>query len=328
MGKTTRLCGVLAIAAVAIVFAPLSFAQKGGHGAAAAAVPPTMMNRSAPDTAQQQMDPFNNPLYTPINNGSVTNNSQNQKTDGATVSITSLEAPPAAKKAFEKGAQQMKKGEWNAAQSSLEKAVSIYPKYAVAWYGLGVCFEAENKVEDAIKASQRAIAADPKYPDSYRTVAMLAVKQRKWQDAAFASGKLTELDPLHFPEGYYLNAVANLNLFRFDAAVKSAREAIQHDSSHSLPNAEQVLGLALADENKYSEAEQHLQAYLAQTHDPSAISETRQQLAIVQDAEKKAEAQKPPSPAEVQKLPSSKDVQKAASSDTEPEDGIEETSDR
>src|SRR5437667_11895118 len=55
---------------------------------------------------------------------------------GFTVSATSAQAPNGARKAFEKGRDQQKKQKRDDAQRSFEKAVEIYPKYAVAWFEL------------------------------------------------------------------------------------------------------------------------------------------------------------------------------------------------
>ena len=57
--------------------------------------------------------------------------------EGTSISVTSALAPPAARKAFEKGLEQEKKNKWEDAQKSFEKAVQIYPRYATAWYQLG-----------------------------------------------------------------------------------------------------------------------------------------------------------------------------------------------
>ena len=58
--------------------------------------------------------------------------------EGSSISVTSMLAPKPAKKALEKAREEEKKGKWEQAQKSLEKAVEIYPKYAVAWTELGV----------------------------------------------------------------------------------------------------------------------------------------------------------------------------------------------
>ncbi|MGH9675261.1 MAG: tetratricopeptide repeat protein, partial [Bryobacteraceae bacterium] len=72
--------------------------------------------------------------------------------EGLTISATSLNAPKDARKAFEKGKEQSAKKKLDEAQKELEKAVSLYPKYAVAWYELGLVHERKSKVEDARSA--------------------------------------------------------------------------------------------------------------------------------------------------------------------------------
>jgi len=57
--------------------------------------------------------------------------------EGLTISATSAMAPKDAQKAFEKGRDKAAKQKWDEARPFFEKAVQIYPKYAVAWFELG-----------------------------------------------------------------------------------------------------------------------------------------------------------------------------------------------
>ena len=57
--------------------------------------------------------------------------------EGSTVSATSLNAPKAARKAFEKGQELLKKNKPADAREEFEKAVQIDQVYAAAWCELG-----------------------------------------------------------------------------------------------------------------------------------------------------------------------------------------------
>src|SRR4029077_21254811 len=54
--------------------------------------------------------------------------------DGLTISATTQLAPKDAKKAYDKGKAELDKKKPDEAQKEFEKAVSIYPKFAIAWF--------------------------------------------------------------------------------------------------------------------------------------------------------------------------------------------------
>ncbi len=240
-----------------------------------------------PAAPEPRLPPRSTVGYDPYSDPAVVGIPSQQKsatgpiTGATTVSITSLEAPADAKKAFEKGMRAFVKQKWQEAQTHLEKAVALYPRYAEAWFRLGACHQVQNRVEEARKAYAHALEADSKYPDPYLPLAKLALGKEKWQETVDITDKLVRLDPAHFPEAYYYSSVANLKLLQFDRAEKSALEAIRLDTAHQIPKAEQLLGLALANKKDYVDAETHLQAYLEHEHNPAELALAREQLAIV-----------------------------------------------
>lgn len=57
--------------------------------------------------------------------------------EGSTISVTTLQAPKEARKAFEKGLEYIKKNKYAEARTEYEKAVQIDQKFAAAWCELG-----------------------------------------------------------------------------------------------------------------------------------------------------------------------------------------------
>jgi tetratricopeptide (TPR) repeat protein len=124
--------------------------------------------------------------------------------------------------------------------------------------------------------------ADPKYLPPYVQLAAVELNAGRWQQAADASGGVIRLDPVHFPEAYLYNSTANLQLLKFGEAERSAREVLRLDTEHKYPKAEQLLGLALANEKDYAGARSHLAAYLEREKNPTELALARRQLAIVE----------------------------------------------
>ncbi len=244
-------------------------------------LPGADMAKPMPTPMQIFYDPTRDPMRNGAANSAPTPAVAIPAKAGETVSITTLTAPPEARAAYEKGVQAYNKHKVPDAKKDFEKAVGIYPKFAVAWYSLGVCLWLQSNSPDAAAAYQRALDADPKYPDPYARLAAIELEAGKWQDAADTSERLIRLDPAHFPEAYLYDSVADLRLSKFREAEHSARDALSMDTGHKYPKAEQVLGLALANENNFAEARTHFIAYLGQEKNTAELARARQQLAII-----------------------------------------------
>ncbi len=197
---------------------------------------------------------------------------------GSTISATSAEAPKDAKKAYEKGLEAVRKQKWDDAQKSFQKAIDTYPKYAAAWYGLGVAQKQQNNAEQARTALAKSIELDPKYVRPYVPLIELTMAQQKWQEAVDLSDKLIALDPVDYPNAHFYNAVANYSLQKLDAAEKSAREAVKLDTAHAFPRAEYVLGIILANKQDYSGALAMMKSYLLHEPDASDAPAIKQQI--------------------------------------------------
>jgi tetratricopeptide (TPR) repeat protein len=202
--------------------------------------------------------------------------------EGTTISLTSIQAPKDAKKAFERGTDALKKKKWADAQKNLEKAVGIYPKYAAAWFELGQAYHVQNNIEQARNAYARSLESDPKFLKPYLQLASISANERKWDEVERYTRELLRLDPVDYAPAYFYNSVANFNLKKFDAAEKSAREGVKLDSLHQFPKMEHVLGVILANKQDYAGAAQFLRNYLEHAPKAQDSDTVRKQLAEVE----------------------------------------------
>lgn len=214
--------------------------------------------------------------------------------EGSTISFSSLNAPKKARKAYNNGRKEVKKKKpnWAKAEKELVKALEIYPEYASAWFILGQVHEAQKRPAEARDAYGKALAADEKYVNPYLRIALMDAQEQKWGDVRTTTNRILKLNPYHFPDAYFYNSIANLNLNNLSAAEKSAREAINLNAHRKFPQVEQILGIALAQQNNYEEAAVHLKKYLelvpnAQNADmiKTQISEIEAFLAQSQEAQ-------------------------------------------
>jgi tetratricopeptide (TPR) repeat protein len=181
---------------------------------------------------------------------------------GLTASATSARAPKDARKAYEKGLNAVKKSKLEQAEQEFRKAVQLYPKYAEAWYELGKTLERKERYPEAREAYASALAADSKYVYPYQQLYQMALREQNWKDLADKTNQLLRLDPYEFPVAYYFNALAHLELKEYDAAEKSAHQAVEADRKQSNPKTHYLLGAILVQKKKWTEAAASFHAYL------------------------------------------------------------------
>jgi Tfp pilus assembly protein PilF len=179
-----------------------------------------------------------------------------------TISVTTAGAPSAAMKAYDKGLESIGKQKWDVAESELNKAVKLYPRFAIAWYQLGIVRQKRDATAEAIEAWKEARNQDPKYIMPYETLAALADRQENWTAAEEYSREWLQLDPNDFAAAYLINAVANARLNRIEAAESAAREGLRIDKERKIPRLNYVLGLILMQKQQYAESAKFLRAYL------------------------------------------------------------------
>jgi tetratricopeptide (TPR) repeat protein len=198
--------------------------------------------------------------------------------EGLTMSATTAAAPGPARKAFAKGQEQEKKGDWEQAQKSFEKAVALYVKFAAAWCELGLVQLRQNDTTGALHSFEQSIAADDKYINPYHALMRMAVDAQNWQKVIQTSDKVLALNRVDFPDAWYFNGVSHFYLANLVAAENSARRGLAIDGTHRIPKLEYLLGMILLKNTKYAEATRHLQTYLHLTTKPAEIAEAQKQL--------------------------------------------------
>jgi outer membrane protein assembly factor BamD (BamD/ComL family) len=199
------------------------------------------------------------------------------KVEGATLNVAAYRAPKEARKAYEKGMSAARNGKLTDAQKNLEKAVEIYPKYASAWYELGVVRQKGNEKDGARAAYTQAAEIDRKFLAPYVLLAEMAYTAKDWPEVlrltehiieldplnhANVTGYVVDLDPVNSAEAYFYNAVANYQLGRVDQAEKSALKAEHVDLLTKFPQMHLLLAEIFSDKGNYGGAIAEIETYI------------------------------------------------------------------
>jgi TolA-binding protein len=215
-----------------------------------------------------------------------------QHVDGLTISATSAMAPDKARKDYEKGREDEKKGKLDAAKEKFQKAVEIYPNYAVAWYELGRIQLHDKDVPAAKNSFEASVKADPKYVSPLGELATIQVQEQHWSEVVQTTDQLLKLNPLSFPDAWFYNGVANYNLQAYDKAEKSTRQGLSTDVQHRFPKMEYLMGMILIHKKDYQGAAAHMRAYLQLAPNAAEAETAQKQIAELERLSGGTSAQK------------------------------------
>jgi len=226
-----------------------------------------------------------------IANASVTDNpaigtvtlSPDPAARGSVTSSTTVSAPADAIKDFEKAHEEQVARHPAAARKLLQKAVSIDPQFAEAWFHLGQ-IEEDDKPDDALNAYTRAVAADSQYIPPYVHIAALDASRKDWKGVLNATQHSLELNSEGSPEVWYFDAVGKFNSGDTDGAQTSALKALAMDPNHLAPKTEQLLAVVEAGQGNLQEALEHLRSCLSYTPPGPDADLMKKQIAQIESA--------------------------------------------
>jgi hypothetical protein len=140
-----------------------------------------------------------------------------------------------------------------------------------------------TKRDDSVVITLHPIANAPVKPD-LGLVRQSAV-ERNWQEVLDRSDAALLLSSTELPEAYYFRAVAHYNLYHLDQAFEDSQQAVKLDSAHTVPLAEQLLGVLFSMRGDHKSAAEQFRNYLQ--HVPPATNVTAVK-ALLAEAEQRA----------------------------------------
>jgi tetratricopeptide (TPR) repeat protein len=167
-------------------------------------------------------------------------------------------------------------------ERDLKKTVQIDPDFAGAWLQLGKLQEPSDPQEARISFT-RALAADPKFVLPYEQLAALAEQTGNWKEVLDNTNHVLQLYPEGTPQTFYLNALANYQLGKVNAAETSAKDSLAIDPRHTVRNTEQLLAVILAQKGDLAGALQHLRSSLTYIPQGPNADLLKQQIATLEE---------------------------------------------
>ncbi|MBZ5522542.1 MAG: tetratricopeptide repeat protein [Acidobacteriia bacterium] len=202
---------------------------------------------------------------------------------GATISLTTMNAPRDAKQAYEKAQKEYGQNKLAEAEKELQKAVRIYPSFASAWSLLGDVHARQNHFDVALQDYSQAVSIDPQFVNPNFGLAIIAVHEKRWQDAVQLTNQVTKLNAFAYPAAWFYNAVANYYLERLDAAEESAKKFKALDTDHRHPDVALLLGDIRLRKNDYAGAAREMRDYLAAAPNAPDADEVRAKVKRFED---------------------------------------------
>jgi tetratricopeptide (TPR) repeat protein len=156
-----------------------------------------------------------------------------------TVSASELMIPEKARKELDKANEAVARQDWKDAEKLLNKAIAIYPQYAMAYNNLGVIYARMNDPVHEQQALEKAVSLDQHFAPACQNLAKLYLRQKAYSKAEGLLDKGLSADPNN---GEYLMLMADVQYMEghYGASIDAAQKA------HALPKAHPAMAHYIA----------------------------------------------------------------------------------
>jgi len=176
----------------------------------------------------------------------------------STISMARVRVPRKARKLYEKAARPFRKGDYVEAQGKLDQALHLYPAFPEALVMQGYMQIDLNQWEAAEQSLRAAVRRDPTYGWAYLLLSDLYNQEQRFDDAVAMSQRAVQLIPNVWP-AYYEMCKAFMGKDQFALALVASEAVLSNNRGTllHLAKAHALIGLG-----RYQEAAVELKAYL------------------------------------------------------------------
>lgn len=199
----------------------------------------------------------------------------------AFVSASDLAVPNRARKEFDKATELIRRQELQEAIKKLNRAIHLYPQYAVAYNNLAVIYGQLGDRAHENEALQKAISVNPSFALGYVNLGRMEMKANNYPAAEPFLAKAAELNPAD------VNALVLLSYSEFmdksfDAAIANSRKAHALEQPHAF--AHRVAARAFEQEKRGADAIAELETFLKEEPSGPRAAAARQEIDVVKTA--------------------------------------------
>jgi Tfp pilus assembly protein PilF len=206
-------------------------------------------------------------------------------TDAAPRVTLDVNVPPEARKEFDKGSGKMERKDWNDAEIHLERAIAIYPKYALAHNNLAVVYVHLNQGEKAVESFRTAAQLDEHLQPANLYLGQFYYDNKDFKQAEPYLLRAASADPRN-PQ--ILLALANSQMQNGEAAPALANA----QKVHTLPDhkkfaiAHVIAGQILSDRRESAKAREEYRQFLQEDPDSPMAPRVKDALTKLEAASK------------------------------------------
>jgi tetratricopeptide (TPR) repeat protein len=192
------------------------------------------------------------------------------------VSAADLGIPARAHKEFQKANELFARQNFTKAIQELDKAIAIYPAYAVAYNNLGVIYSRLGDSARSRNALEKAIGIDDHLAPAYVNLGRINIRAGDFPEAETMLTKASALDPTNAII-FTLLAYSELMTGRRDQAIANSRRAHASQGPHAVVH--QVAARALKEKGQRDEAIAELELFLKEEPSGHRAEDARKELA-------------------------------------------------
>lgn len=175
------------------------------------------------------------------------------------VSASDLAVPDRARKELDKAVELFHKQDLQHAMQKLNKAIAIYPQYAMAYNDMGAIYSRLGDSARESQALQKAINLDPNLELAYLNLGRMHVRQGHFPAAETALNKAVGLNAKD-PAAIVLLAYSQFMDSAFESAIATSQKAHSLDQPHA--TAHRIAGLSFAMQSQGQNAIAELETFL------------------------------------------------------------------
>jgi tetratricopeptide (TPR) repeat protein len=209
----------------------------------------------------------------------------NQPAPGSpSVAVVDLNIPGNARKEFDKANQAMADQDWNKALQRLNKAITLYPRYALAYNNLGLVYGRMNDPTHEREALEKALGLNDHLVPAMVNLAKLSLREGNSTQAETLLENAVQAEPNN-AEAMVLLAQAQLLNKHYDQAIVSAHRV--HAMPHqNMAAAHYIAARAYEHENRLQDALAELQTFLSEEPSGARADRVRAEIAQIQQAQR------------------------------------------